>query len=54
MGAHTIRSLAMVAEVIHGAPIAFGIRRGFRLRTAARTGIPTLSRSRSTTKPSAS
>lgn len=53
VGARTVRSLAMVAEVVHGAPIASTIRRASRSPMAARTGIPTPSRSRSMTRPSA-
>jgi hypothetical protein len=53
VGARTVRSLAMVAEVVHGAPYRFRDPARFRWRMAARTGIPTLSPSRSTTKPSA-
>jgi hypothetical protein len=54
VGARTVRSLAMVAEVVHGAPSASGIRPGSRWRTAARTGTPTRFPSKSTTKPSMS
>ena len=41
VGARTVRSLAMVAEVVHGPPTGFGTRRGSHWRTAARTGTPT-------------
>ena len=44
MGARTVRALAMVAEVMHGAPIASAIRRGFPMLMAARIGILFLSR----------
>ena len=54
VGARTVQSLAMVAEVVHGAPYRFRTRRASRWRMAARTGIPTRCRSRSTTRPSAS
>ena len=39
LGPRTLQSLALVAEVVHGAPSRFSTRRGFRLRSAARTGI---------------
>jgi hypothetical protein len=39
IGARTVRALAMVAEVMHGAAYRFTTRRVFRLRMAARTGI---------------
>ena len=54
VGARTVQSLAMVAEVVHGAPYRFRIRRVSRSRTAARTAIPIPCRSRSTTRPSVS
>ena len=54
VGARTVRSLAMVAEVVHGAPYRFRDPARFCWRTAGRTGIPTRSQSRSTTRPSVS
>jgi uncharacterized protein len=53
VGARTVQSLAMVAEVVHGArPIASPIRPGSRWRMAARIGTPTRCPSRSTTRQS--
>jgi uncharacterized protein len=57
VGARTVRSLALSRWWPRSCTahlIASGIRRGSRWRTAARTGIPTRSPSRSTTRPSAS
>ena len=52
VGARTVQSLAMVAEVVHGAPCRFQDPARFSWRTGARTGTPIPSRSRSTTRRS--
>jgi hypothetical protein len=52
IGARTVRSLAMVAEVVHGAPTGSLTRRGFPSLMAARTGIPFQSLSRFTIRRS--
>jgi uncharacterized protein len=52
IGARTVRALAMVAEVLHGAPYRFTDRRVSPLRMAARTGIRFLCPFGSTTRPS--
>jgi hypothetical protein len=39
LGPRTLQSLALVSEVVHGAPTRFRIRRASRLRTAGRTDI---------------
>ena len=54
VGARTVQSLAMVAEVVHGAPYRFRTRRASRWRTAARIATPIPCRSRSMTRRSAS
>ena len=54
VGARTVQSLAMVAEVVHGAPYRFRTRRVSRWRTAAKIATPTRCRSRSMTRRSAS
>jgi hypothetical protein len=41
VGARTVRALALVAEVVHGAPCRFTDPARFSLAMAARTGIPT-------------
>jgi hypothetical protein len=52
VGARTVRSLAMVAEIVHGAPDRFADPARFQWLMAARTGIPSQCRSRSTTRRS--
>ena len=47
VGARTVRSLAMVAEVVHGTPYRFKDPARFSLPTAARTAILTRCRSKS-------
>ena len=51
VGARTVRSLAMVAEVVHGAPYRLPILHGSRSHMAARTATPILCRSKSMTRP---
>src|SRR3954452_15426440 len=53
VGARTVQSLAMVAEVVHGAPYRFRDPARFSLAIAARTAIPIPCRSKSMTRRSA-
>jgi hypothetical protein len=52
VGARTVRALAQVAEVVHGAPYRFSDPARFSSRMVARTAIRSLCRSRSTIVPS--
>ena len=54
VGARTVQSLAMVAEVVQGAPFRFRDPAAFLWPTVARTATPTLYRSKFTTRPFAS
>jgi hypothetical protein len=54
VGARTVRSLAMVAEIVHGAPYRFRDPARFSLAHGGKDRLPTRSPSRSTTRPSAS
>jgi hypothetical protein len=53
VGARTVRSLAMVAEVVHGAPYRFRDPARFSLAHGGKDRHPTRYRSGSTTRPSA-
>ena len=52
VGARTVRALAQVAEVVHGAPYCFSDPARFSVAHGGRTGIPFPCRSRSTIAPS--
>jgi len=54
VGARTVQSLAMVAEVMHGAPCRFADPARFSLAHGGKDRHPFPCRSRSTTKPFAS
>ena len=54
VGARTVRSLAMVAEVVHGAPYRFRDPARFSLAHGGKDRHPYPVPSRSTTRPSAS